>query len=61
MKKSKCANKTKLLTRAELINHSRSSHVRDKLPEKHKGMFDNFPCFKQGLGEFIDFSKFGKS
>ena len=60
MKKSKCANKAKFLTRAELINSSRSSHIRNKLPKKHEGMFDNFPSFKQGFGEFIDFSKINK-
>jgi hypothetical protein len=61
MKKSKCANKTNFLTRAELINNSRSSQVCDKLPEKYESMFDKSPRFKHGFGEFIDVSKFGKS
>lgn len=61
MKKSKHSNKTGFLTRAELINSSRSCRVLDKLPETYEGMFDNLTSFKQGTREFIDLSKVNKS
>jgi hypothetical protein len=60
MKKQKKLIKTAFLTRAELINGSRSSCTREKLPETYEGMFDNISCFKQGTREFIDLSKIDK-
>lgn len=46
-----------LLTRAELINGSRSSVSRDKLPKPSEGMFDSLRGFKQGTRDFIDLSQ----
>lgn len=61
MKKQTYSNKKVFLTRAELINRSRTSNARDKLPKPYDGMFDNLSDFKQGTREFIDLSKADKS
>ncbi len=57
MKKDKVKNKNSLQTRAELINRSRVSVVRDKLPKPSEGMFDGLRSFKQGTRDYIDLSQ----
>jgi len=61
MKKPQDTKQTRFLTRTELINSSRSSNARDKLPNICEGMFDILPNFKQGTREFVNLSKTDKS
>lgn len=56
MNNKKSNKNSRLLTRAELINRSRSSVALDKLPEPTENMFDGLRDFKQGSNGFVDLS-----
>jgi hypothetical protein len=57
MMKKKCGKSSQFLTRARLVNDTRKSLSRDKLPEPTEDMFDCLLGFKPGARDFIDLSK----
>jgi len=60
MKNKKNNSHSKMKTRAELINSSRNSAVRDYLPPPSDDMFDILKDFKSGVGQFINISQVNK-
>jgi hypothetical protein len=50
----------KMKSRAELINASRTSSVRDYLPPSSDEMFAMLKGFKPGVAEFVDITQVNK-
>ncbi len=61
MKNKVKTSSSKLQTRAELVNRSRSTTVLDALPPRSDGMFEVLKGFKQGTRGFINVPKSNKS
>lgn len=60
MKKLTNNPQKKMKSRAELINASRVSAVRDYLPPSFDDMFAILKGFKPGVGEFVDITQVNK-
>ncbi|GEK12025.1 hypothetical protein [Aliivibrio fischeri] len=57
MMKKQSGKNNQFLTRAKLVNDTRKSFSRDKLPEPTEDMFDCLLGFKPGTRDFINLSK----
>jgi hypothetical protein len=60
MKNKVATSKSKLQTRAELINRSRASVALEKLPPSSDDMFDILKGFTQGTRGFINSPQINK-